>query len=94
AGPWRRCWELISEARAGIALALLTAFARCLTELGIAMMVGGNVKYRTRTLTTATAVETARGEFDRGVAMSTILFLVALLVTVLHAWCNRGKKEG
>lgn len=93
AGPWRRWWVLISEARVGIALALLTAFARCLTELGIAMMVGGNVKYRTRTLTTATAVETARGEFDRGVAMSTILFLVALLVTVLHAWCSRGKRE-
>ena len=93
AGPLQRWRTLVAEARMGIALALLTAFARCLTELGIAMMVGGNVKHRTRTLTTATALETARGEFDRGVAMSTILFLVALLVTVVHAWISRGKPE-
>ncbi|MAV37187.1 MAG: tungstate transporter permease [Planctomycetaceae bacterium] len=93
ASRMRRGWLLLSEARVGIALALLTAFARCLTELGIAMMIGGNVKYRTRTLTTATALETARGEFDRGVAMSTILLLVAVVVTVLHAGLDRGEKE-
>ena len=51
AGPVRRWWTYLSEARMGIALALLTAFARCFTELGIALLVGGNIKYRTRTLT-------------------------------------------
>jgi tungstate transport system permease protein len=85
AGPWLRWWTCLSEVRRGISLALLTAFARCFTELGIAMMVGGNVKYRTRTLTTATALETARGEFERGVAMSLILLFMAVLVTVLIA---------
>jgi tungstate transport system permease protein len=93
AGPLRRWQTYVSEARLGIALALLTAFARCFTELGIAMMVGGNVKYRTRTLATATALETARGEFDRGVAMSLILLCMAIIVTVLIAWIGHQKQE-
>ena len=93
AGPLRRWQTYLSEARLGIALALLTAFARCFTELGIAMMVGGNVKYRTRTLTTATALETARGEFERGMAMSLILLCMALVVTVFIAWIGRQEAE-
>ncbi len=93
AGPVRRWRTCLSEARLAIALALLTAFARCFTELGIAMMVGGNIKYRTRTLTTATALETARGEFDRGVAMSLILLFIAVIVTLLIAWLGRQERE-
>lgn len=93
ASPWRRFQTLVSELRMGIALALLTAFARCFTELGIATMVGGNLKYRTRTLTTATALETARGEFERGVAMSLILLALAVTVTIAIAWCGRQENE-
>ena len=62
----------------GFLLAVLTAFARCFTELGIAMMVGGNIKARTRTLVTATALETGKGEFGRGLAMGIILLAIAL----------------
>ena len=58
AGPVRRLLTYLNEARTGLILAILTAFARCSTELGIAMMVGGNIKDRTRTLSTATALET------------------------------------
>ena len=93
AGPVRRWWTYLSEARMGIALAMLTAFARCFTELGIALLVGGNIKFRTRTLTGATALETARGEFARGVAMSLILLFMAVIVTVLIAWLGRQEKE-
>jgi tungstate transport system permease protein len=92
AGPLRRWRTYLSEARLEIVLALLTAFARCFTELGIAMMVGGNIKFRTRTLATATALETARGEFARGVAMSLVLLLMALIVTVLIAWLGREER--
>ena len=63
AGPLRRGLTFISEARIGVMLAVLTAFARCVTELGIAMIVGGNIKDQTRTLATATALETGKGEF-------------------------------
>ena len=89
ANPWRVALTCVSETRLGIALALLTAFARCSTELGIAMMVGGNIKYQTRTLTTATALETARGDFERGVAMSLLLLVLATAVTGLIAWMGR-----
>jgi tungstate transport system permease protein len=92
AGKIRRLMTYISEARIAVMLALLTAFARCVTELGIAMMVGGNLKYRTRTLTTATAQESSSGEFARGIAMSLILLVVALLITVAISWLGREKR--
>ena len=93
AGPWKRGWTYLSEARTGVLLAVLTAFARCVTELGIAMMVGGNIKDRTRTLATATALETGRGEFARGLAMGTILLAVALLATCLIGWLSRENRR-
>lgn len=89
AGVGQRAATYLRETRLPIALAILTAFSRCFTELGIAMMVGGNLAGRTRTLTTATALETARGEFARGVAMSLILLTIAMLVTLAVAWLGR-----
>ena len=91
AGPLRRWRTYLSEARLGVALAVLTAFARCVTELGIAMMVGGNIKGRTRTLATATALETGKGEFARGMAMGLILVAIALGVTLAMAWLSRDE---
>ena len=81
AGPIRRWRTYVSEARVGVSLAILTAFARCVSELGIAMIVGGNIRGRTRTLATATALETGKGEFGRGIAMGLVLLLLALGVT-------------
>ncbi len=89
AGPLRRWATYLSEARTGVVLALLTAFARCSTELGIAMMVGGNLKDRTRTLATATALETGKGEFAVGLAMGGILLLLAMGVTLVVAALGR-----
>ena len=82
AGPLRRWRTYLSEARVGVTLAVLTAFARCVTELGIAVMVGGNIKGRTQTLATATAEHTRTGDFEQGLAMGIILLLIAMLVTV------------
>lgn len=83
AGRLRRLVTYLSEARVGVMLGVLTAFARCVTELGIAMIVGGNIKYHTRTLATATALEISNGQFARGIAMGTLLLVIALLVTCL-----------
>ena len=88
-----RAAMLVSEARTNIALAVLVAFSRCVTELGIAMMVGGNIAGYTRTLATATALETTRGEFARGLAMSAILLLVAVTITMLIAWCSQEQRS-
>ncbi|HID75653.1 MAG TPA: ABC transporter permease subunit [Planctomycetaceae bacterium] len=92
ARPLRRWLTYISEARLGVMLAVLTAFARCVTELGVAMMVGGNIKMRTRTLATATALETGRGEFARGLAMGALLLLIALGVTAVIASLGRDEE--
>ena len=89
AGPVQRWKTYLSEARLPIILAILTAFARCFTELGIAMMVGGNLKFKTRTLSTSTTLETARGEFSRAVAMSLILLAIAICITVVIALVSR-----
>ena len=89
ARPVQRWKTYLSEARLPIILAILTAFARCFTELGIAMMVGGNLKFKTRTLSTSTTLETARGEFSRAVAMSLILLAIAICITVVIALVSR-----
>lgn len=93
AGALRRWWTYLSEARIGVMLAVLTAFARCVTELGIAVMVGGNIMGHTRTLSTAIALETGRGEFGRGLAMGVVLLTVALVVTAGIAALARQSSE-
>ena len=93
AGAWRRARTYLSEARTGATVAVLTAFTRCVTELGIAMMVGGNIKERTRTLATAAALESGRGEFARGIAMGGLLLLISLLVVVVVSATNREEKR-
>jgi len=93
AGPFRRWRTYISEARVGVTLAVLTAFSRCVTELGIAMMVGGNIKDRTRTLATATALETGKGEFGRGLAMGLILLVIAMGVTLVIVYLSREQRQ-
>lgn len=90
---WRRWCTYLSEARVAVMLAVLTAYARCVTELGIAMIVGGNIKDRTRTLATATALETSRGEFARGLALGLVLLVIALLVASLLGWLSREEKR-
>jgi len=93
AGPLRRWRTYVSEARVGVTLAVLTAFSRCATELGIAMMVGGNIKHRTRTLASATALETGRGEFGRGMAMGLILLMIGMGVTVVIVYLSRETRH-
>ncbi|MBT5018373.1 MAG: ABC transporter permease [Planctomicrobium sp.] len=89
----RRWRTYVSEARIGVLLGILTAFSRCVTELGIAMMVGGNLKDRTRTLATAAALETGKGEFARGLAMGLILLTISLVITALVIYLSREEKH-
>ncbi|MCF8126865.1 MAG: ABC transporter permease, partial [Desulfotignum sp.] len=61
------------EVRYGILAGAVTAYGRVLTEVGISMMVGGNIKYHTRTITTAIALETNKGMFADGMALGMVL---------------------
>ncbi len=78
AGPLRTFWSVVREAKVGLIAATMSAFGRLCSELGIAMMVGGNIKHHTRTMTSAIAMETAGGRFALALALGLILLLIAL----------------
>jgi tungstate transport system permease protein len=69
---------LLIERRSALVSALLIAFARIFTELGAAVILGGNIRGETRTLTTVIALEYAKGDDARAIAMGLILLAVAL----------------
>lgn len=77
------------EVRLGILAAAVTATGRVLTEVGISLMVGGNIKWHTRTITTAIALETSKGEFGMGIALGLVLLLIALTVNITLAGLRR-----
>ncbi|MEE4356102.1 MAG: ABC transporter permease [Desulfococcaceae bacterium] len=70
----------LRESRFGILAAGINAYGRVSTEVGISMMVGGNIKWHTRTVTTAIALETNKGMFDMGIALGLILLAIAFAV--------------
>ena len=74
---------LVREARPGITAAVLSAYGRVVSELGIALMVGGNVRGETRTLTTAMTLATQRGDFQSATALGLVLLVLALGVVLI-----------
>lgn len=74
-------FSCLVEARFGILAAVITASGRVLTEVGVSMMVGGNIKWHTRTITTAIALETGKGQFATGIALGVVLLAMAFGVT-------------
>jgi tungstate transport system permease protein len=81
--------DTLWEVRLGILAAAVTATGRVLTEVGISLMVGGNIKWHTRTITTAIALETSKGEFGMGIALGLVLLLIALAVNMFLAGLRR-----
>ncbi len=70
------------EARLGLLVAAVAASGRVLTEVGISMMVGGNIKWHTRTITTAIALETNKGQFATGIALGLVLLAMAFSINL------------
>lgn len=70
----------LDEARFAIGAAVVMGFGRAIGEVGVAMMLGGNIEGFTRTMTTAIALETSRGEFELAMALGLVLLLVAFTV--------------
>ena len=79
----------LQEARYGILAAAITAAGRVLTEVGISMMVGGNIKWHTRTITTAIALETNKGQFAMGIALGIVLLALAFTVNFSLTFLRR-----
>jgi len=76
-------WILVKEARLPLLAAVMAGFGGVISEVGASIMVGGNIKGYSRVLTTATVMETSRGNFDVAIALSIILLLLAYLVNLL-----------
>jgi tungstate transport system permease protein len=76
-------WLLLREARLPLLAAVMAGFGGVISEVGASLMVGGNIRGSTRVLTTATVMETGRGNFDVAIALSAILLLVTLGVNYL-----------
>jgi tungstate transport system permease protein len=74
---------IMREAISGVFLAIVASFNRAIAELGIAMMIGGNIRYVTRMLTTAIALETAMGEIALSVSLGIILMTIVFSITVV-----------
>ena len=83
ANPLQSAMTMLSEARFALMAAIITGFGRVIGEVGAAMMLGGNIKGYTRSLSTAIALETSKGEFGFGLALGVILMTVALSVNFL-----------
>ena len=77
------------ECRHGILAGSIAAYGRIMTEVGISMMVGGNIKWHTRTITTAIALETNKGQFGMGVALGLVLLAIAFCVNVSVSFLRR-----
>jgi len=82
---------LISEARYGIIGAVIAGFGRVLGEIGVSMMLGGNIKGVTRTITTAMSLETNKGRFAFALALGIILLSLSFLINFVTYFLQEGK---
>ena len=73
-------WVVLREARLPMLAAVMAGFGGVISEIGASMMVGGNIKGQTRTLTTAMALETSKGNFEVAIALSLLLLVLVFLV--------------
>ena len=80
ASRWRVMRTVLHESRFGVMAAIINGFGRVISEVGCAMMVGGNIAGETRTITTAIALETSKGEFAQGIALGIVLITIALII--------------
>ncbi len=78
AGPWRAALTVLNEARFAVMAAVINGFGRAISEVGCALMIGGNIAGVTRNITTAIALETSKGEFAQGIALGLVLVVLAL----------------
>ena len=86
-------WMLIKEARLPLLAAVMAGFGGVISEVGASIMVGGNIKGSTRVLTTATVMETGKGNFDVAIALSVILLLLlAYLINLVLTYVQQRER--
>jgi tungstate transport system permease protein len=94
ASPLRSALTTLFEVRFGVMAAVFNGFGRVVSEVGCAIMVGGNIAGLTRNIPTAIALETSKGEFAQGIALGFVLIAVAIGINAALAWLQgRGGLE-
>jgi len=88
ASPAKAALLVIAEKRYALLGVVLAAFARAVTEVGSAMIVGGNIANHTRTMTAAITLETSRGNLSIAIALGLILLMVAFLAVLFFRWVS------
>ena len=87
-------WMLWREARLPLLAALMAGFGSVISEVGASMMVGGNIRYQTRVLTTAIVLETSKGQFDSAIGLAVLLLAITFLINWALTWIQqRGVRK-
>jgi len=76
-------WVIVREARFAVMAAVIMAFGRAISEVGLALMVGGNIRGFTRVITTAISLETSKGDIELSLALGIILIAIALVINLV-----------
>lgn len=87
---WQMIRALWWEARLPLLAAIMAGFGSVISEVGASMMVGGNIRHQTRVLTTATVLETSKGNFGMAIALGFILLLLAYLINLAFTLLQQG----
>ena len=87
-------WLLVGEARLPLLAAVMAGFGGVISEVGASMMVGGNIKGYSRVLTTATVMETSRGNFDMAIALGIILLVLAYVINWILTHIQQRERPG
>ena len=85
-------WVLLREARLPLLAAMMAGFGGVISEVGASMMVGGNIRGQTRVLTTATVLETGKGNLDVAIALSLLLLVITFLVNWALTWIQQRRR--
>ena len=91
ASPWQASWAVIREARIQLITAVITTFSTCISEVGGVMIVGGNIQFYTRVLSTATMTATSAGDFGYAIALGITLLIIAFAVNIPLVYMQRKK---
>ncbi len=83
---------LLREARLPLLAAVMAGFGGVISEVGASLMVGGNIRGQTRVLTTATVLETGKGNFDLAIALSLLLLAITFLVNWALTWIQQRRR--
>jgi len=93
AGRLRTLFAILGEIRVGLVAAYLAALARCLSELGVSLTVGGNLRFRTRTLASTITLELRKGEFGQAMASGILLLVLAVGAALLAHRLSRESRR-